>query len=188
LFAISYYRRHAQWKRLWELFPFVVVGMLPGYLFLRYVPSEIFRPVLGIIVLALLLTHFVRVGGASAILQRGWFTAAAGVLAGFGTAVANAAGPVMSVYLISRKLDKLKFMGTGAWFFFIVNVSKIPFYLWIGVMTPATLQFSVLVAAFVVIGAGIGVLVLKRIPQHVFNMLVLLLAGLAAVQLILASS
>jgi len=186
LFAIAYFRRHAQWVRLLELFPYVIAGMLPGYLFLRCVPVSVFRPVLGWIVLGLLLLHVGRCKGWDTVLQRWWFTAISGTLSGFGTAVANAAGPVMSIYLISRRLDKLEFMGTAAWFFFLVNVSKIPFYAWIGVMTPATLQFSAIVAPTVVIGAVLGVRVLKWLPQWTFDTLVLALAGVAAIRLILA--
>ncbi|MFV1967230.1 MAG: hypothetical protein ACC628_17515, partial [Pirellulaceae bacterium] len=57
--------------------------------------------------------------------------------------------------------------------------------LWIGVLTPATLRFSAMVAGLVVFGAFAGVFVLRRIPQRAFETLVLFLAGAAALQLIL---
>ena len=41
--------------------------------------------------------------------------------------VANAAGPVMSLYLLTARLDKLKFLGTAPWFFLLVNLFKVPF-------------------------------------------------------------
>jgi hypothetical protein len=52
---------------------------------------------------------------------------AAGVAAGFTTMTANAAGAVMTLYLLAMRVEKLRFIGTSAWFFLIVNVSKVPF-------------------------------------------------------------
>ena len=118
--------------------------------------------------------------------DRWWFTAATGVLAGFGTAMGNAAGPVMSIYLVSKRLDKHEFLGTSAWFFFFVNVSKVPVFLLIGVITPATLRCDLMAAPVLVVGALAGAMALKRIPQVAFDTLVLALAGIAAVRLILA--
>lgn len=186
LFAIAYYRRHAQWNRIWELVPYVAVGMLPGYLVLWLVPGEYLRVLLGTLILLLLLLHAGRRRlGWQRLLERPWFTAATGVLAGFGTTVGNAAGPVMSIYLVSRKLDKHEFIGTAAWFFFLVNTSKIPFFWTLGVMDSTTLRFDARVAPALVVGALLGASVLKRLPQIAFDGLVLGLAGVAALRLIL---
>ena len=73
--------------------------------------------------------------GWEAVLDRKWFTGLMGLLAGFGTVVGNAAGPAMSIYLLSKKLDKHEFIGTSAWLFFLVNSSKVPLQLMMGVIT-----------------------------------------------------
>jgi uncharacterized membrane protein YfcA len=185
LFALAWYRRHARWDRLWRLCPYVLLGMLPGYLVLRWIDPGGLRILLGGLVLALLAVELVR--QRSRWLQlphEGWLTGVAGVLAGFGTTVGNAAGPVMSIYLVSSRLEKQEFMGTAAWFFFLVNVSKLPFYASFGMMTPATFRFSLTVMPAVVLGAAIGLLLLRRIPQRWFNVLVLTLAALAAMRMV----
>ena len=185
LFALAYYRRHANWDRLQELFPYVAIGMIPGYLVLWLVESDPLRVLIGAIILGLLGLQIARQRfGWEKMPDRRWFIATTGVLAGFGTAVGNAAGPVMSIYLISKRMDKQEFLGTAAWFFFIVNLSKIPFFLGLGMITPATLRLDVLLVPVVVVGAIVGVLVLKRIPQAVFNAIVLSLAGVAAVRMV----
>jgi hypothetical protein len=185
LFANAYYRRHAHWKRLVELFPYVLAGMVPGYLVLWRVPGGSLRVLLGALVLALLTLHLTRGSRRwQNLLDRPWFTAITGVLAGFGTTVGNAAGPVMSIYLVSRRLDKHGFLGTSAWFFFLVNVSKLPFYAFLGMITPQTLQLDLLLAPPLAVGAICGVALARRIPQGVFNALVLSLAAAAAVRLI----
>ena len=109
-----------------------------------------------------------------------------GLVAGFGTMVGNAAGPVMTIYLISRGLRKQEFIGTCAWFFFIVNLSKLPIMSGLGMLTTDTLGFGLIVACLVPVGAILGIWLLRIIPQRPFDVLALSLAGLAAVRLIVA--
>ncbi len=136
VFAISYYRRHADWRRLLELCPYVVAGMVPAYVVLHYLNDDVLRVSIGVLILVLLLLHVVRQRyGFRQLSDRRWFTATTGVLAGFATTVSNAAGPVMGIYLVTRHMDKHRFLGTSAWFFFLVNVSKIPGYAALGMMT-----------------------------------------------------
>lgn len=185
LFAIAYYRRHADWKRLLSLCPYVVAGMVPAYLVLRFVDDDFLRVAIGVLILVLLLLHVVRQRyGFEHVSDRWWFTATSGSLAGFATTVSNAAGPVMGIYLISQHADKRQFLGTSAWFFFLVNVSKIPGYAALGMMTHRTLAFDLLLAPVVAAGALVGVRILKRIPQAVFDLLVLALAGVAALRMV----
>ena len=133
------------------------------------------------LILLLLVLHVVRVRyGFQHLVERPWFTALTGVLAGFATTVSNAAGPVMGIYLVSKHLDKHRFLGTSAWFFFLVNVSKLPGYAVLQMVTPQTLRWDLLLAPLVAGGALIGSRVLKRIPQSAFDVLVLALAGIAA--------
>ena len=172
---------------LWGLLPFVIVGMAPAILVLRVISNDLLRPVLGGIVLVLLgLEVLRRRYGWSNAPHTWWFAATMGFLAGFATTTGNVAGPVMSVYLISRGLPKEGFMGTAAWYFFIVNVAKVPFFCWLGMITMETVRFDLWAAPFVVVGALIGVRVLPIIPQRVFNTVVLMLAALVALKLVVA--
>ncbi len=186
VFAVAYYRRHAQWDRLWRLFPYVLVGMVPALLILRRTTGEELRPILGGLILALLVLEIGRKGfGWEHVPGAWWFVATTGVLAGFGTALGNAAGPVMSIYLIATGLPKQQFIGTAAWFFFIVNAAKvIPFWS-LGMITSTTLRFDLALVPVVVGGALLGIAILPVIPQRFFNALVLALAGIAGVRLIL---
>jgi hypothetical protein len=186
LFAIVYYRRHADWRRLLELCPYVVAGMVPAYLVLRFVDDDALRVSIGVLILVLLLVHVIRQRyGFRGLSDRWWLTATTGILAGFATTVSNAAGPVMGIYLVGRHMDKHQFLGTSAWFFFLVNVSKIPGYAVLGMLTADTFQFDLLLMPIVAAGAVLGIRILKRIPQAAFDVLVLALAGVAAVRMVL---
>jgi hypothetical protein len=119
--------------------------------------------------------------------------ASTGVLAGFSTMVSNAAGPIMSIYFTGMmRLSKNEFMGTSAWYFFIFNLTKLPLYALLSLILPAkpmvnstTLLFDLIMLPIIIIGAFIGKWLLPRISESLFDSVVLVLAGVAALKLIL---
>jgi uncharacterized membrane protein YfcA len=108
-----------------------------------------------------------------------------GGLAGFTTMVANGGGPPMNLYLLARKYDKLRFLGTTAWFFFAVNLIKVPFSIGAGIVRPDTALLAAVLAPVVLVGTWIGRLTIKRINQATFDRLVTILVAVAAVYLLL---
>lgn len=185
IIAILYYRRHAQWSKLWGLFPYVACGMALAWFVLKRIDDDHLRPLLGLLVLLLLLLELMRDRlGWTHLPHHPLFAAGTGASAGFATTVGNAAGPIMSLYLISRGLPKQQFVGTAAWFFFIVNVSKVPLYGGLGMITRESLLFDLAMAPLVVAGALLGIRLLPVISQKVFNRLVLILSAVAAISLL----
>jgi uncharacterized protein len=187
VFAVVWYRRHAQWSRLWGLFPYVAAGMVPGYLLLSHLNGSATRYVLGGMILALLALELARKRyGWTKLPGQWWFMALMGATAGFATVVGNAAGPVMTIYLLSRGLLKEEFIGTNAWFFFLVNLSKVVPTIATGLLTLSVLRFDLVILPATLVGAVLGVWLLPRIPQRLFNAVVLSLTAIAAVWLIAA--
>lgn len=187
--AVAWYRRHADWSRLVALFPYVAAGMVPGMVVLAWAAGNQLRPVLGWLVAGLLVLELCRrYFRWEHLPSQWWFVGSMGVLAGFGTMVGNAAGPVMSIYLISWGMLKEQFIGTSAWFFLLVNLSKVPVMAGMGMFTADTLQFGLVVALTVPLGSVLGVWVLRRISQRSFDAFALTLAGVAALRLILAAN
>ncbi len=124
LFAATHYRHHAQWRHVLRLLPAAFAGIVAGYFALKVVTDQQLRPIIGGTVLAMLAVNYwrIRAGGQNQrIPSQWWFVVGLGFLAGVTTMMANAAGPVMTVYLLAMKLPKIEFVGTSAWFFFVVN-------------------------------------------------------------------
>ena len=96
-------------------------------------------------------------------------TLAAGATAGFATMTANAAGPVTTVYLIRAGLPMLRMIGTGAWFYLVVNLAKVPFSAGLGLITPASLVRDALLLPALVAGAVLGILLVGRLRQRQFE-------------------
>lgn len=195
LFAVLYYRRHAQWDRVVKLVPGVGLGLLLGmgglWAFDHWrMPDDLLTKAIGAIVLVMIIVQVVRkrMGeqtGEAAPPASPVRAAVFGAATGFATYIANAAGPVMNLYLLSMALPKSEFMGTGAWFFFIINLVKVPQFAVQGRITLDTLWIDLLLAPAVIIGALAGRWLFARIPQALFERIILGLAVVATVALFL---
>ena len=185
VFAVTWYRRHAQWDRLWRLFPYVLVGMVPAYLVLLWLDERQFRPALGGLILTLLALEWLRKrSGWTQLPDRWWLAGGTGFLAGFSSTVANAGGPVMTIYLLSRGLLKEQFIGTCAWFFFLLNLAKvIPFWTQ-HMLTAETVGFGLALSPVAIAGAFVGRWLVPRVSQRAFDLAVSVLAAGAAIWLI----
>lgn len=192
LFAVRYYRHHARWDQIARLSPWVGVGLVAGSLTLWLMPAgDLLDRLMGGLLLAMITLQGVRLYRGDPPIPHRWFLAAFfGIVAGFATTVANAAGPVMSLYLLSMGLAKDQFMGTGAWFFLIINLVKVPLFLipdqaGHGRITADTLLLDLWVAPLIVAGALVGRAVFARLKQQAFAWMVLILAGLGTIRLVL---
>ncbi|MFB6554159.1 sulfite exporter TauE/SafE family protein [Streptomyces sp. NPDC056405] len=194
ILAVLTYRRHAHWPTLWRLFPAVAVGVVAGTLVLVWADDAIVRTSIGVILLFMAgVTMWRRRQAADADGQPDEITSRTGrvkarsygVLGGFTTMVANAGGPVMSMYLLSAGFRKFGFLGTSAFFFLIVNVSKLPFSAGLGLIDGRSLLLDAALVVFVVPGAFIGKWAVTRINQRLFERLVIAATVVGGLQLLL---
>jgi len=186
LVAVTWYRRHAVWRHLLRLFPWAVVGIVIGFFALGRIDDRLLRPVIGAVVIIMLglgAWRDLATQGKAAVPTAWWFAALAGVLAGATTMLANAAGPVMMLYLLAMRLPKDEFLGTGAWFFAAVNWVKVPFSVGLGLITAQTLVFDAVLSAGVLAGAALGILAARRLPEKAFNIVMQVLTFGSAVML-----
>lgn len=197
--AVLRYRAHADWKLLARLLPWVIPGLALGALFLRLVDDLVLTRVIGAMLLIMLVIQVVTRWGPGSRTKTddpagpehtSWSqtkvaSGAAGILAGFTTMTANAAGPVMTLYLLAARIDKLRFVGTGAWYFLIINLTKVPFSAGLGLFTKETLLRDLVLAPVVLVGAFLGTKLLALMPQRVFENVAIAASGIGAVSLLL---
>ena len=181
LVAIWTYRKHVDWRLIGRLVVPVLVGIGLGAVFLNWVDGPIMKRTIGVILLALLVlglwpdklaTHRPSVGMVY------------GGLAGFTTMVANAGGPPMNLYLLAAKYDKLRFLGTTAWFFFAVNLTKLPVSIGLGIIRPGTALLALPLVPLVLVGTWLGRVLIKRIDQATFDRLVTIFVAVSALYLV----
>ena len=75
-----------------------------------------------------------------------------GILLGSTTQLANAAGPISSLYLLAMKLPKETYMGTCAWFFLILNWLKLPIFAFEGRVTMESVKLDMCMLPFIIFG------------------------------------
>lgn len=189
VFALAIYRRHADWPTLLRLVPAVIVGMVIGAFFLAYASDDGVRRAIGVILILLMaVTVWQRYrpsSGEGTPLRQRFVRAGYGSLGGFTTMVANAGSAAMSMYLLAARFKVQAFLGTAAWLFALINLSKVPVAVGLGLVTPTTLVLDLLLAPGVVVGALVGWWIARRMRQAVFDWAVIIATTAGAVYLLL---
>lgn len=188
VFGVAFFRKHASWPHLLKLFPWVVVGVIGGYFALDKISNAQVQRLIGGIILAMVALHFWRQRQsekiAAGLPHTWWFGGIMGMLAGFTTMVANAAGPVTVLYFLALGLPKLVFIGTGAWFYMLVNAFKVPFSVRLGLINTQSLLLDAALLIPMIPGALLGPVILKQLNQQAFENMALVLTVLAALRLL----
>jgi uncharacterized protein len=187
--AVTMFRRNANWRELLRLAPSTIVGVIFGAWLLSRVDNQSSQHLIGAIILALCTLQIWRArdpSAGTAWLKSPLTIAGVGVLAGSTTMIANAAGPVMTLYLLAMRLPKLEFVGTTAWFFFAVNLFKLPFMIGLGLVNASSLQLGMMLLPALLLGVFGGRFVLERLPQIWFERAALIMAVIGGARLLLS--
>ena len=188
LFAFAVYRKNLEWRQVGRLLPGALAGVLLGWFALGRINDAQTGRVVGAIIAVMLALHVWRrrgVADEAAAHAPAWLGPVMGLFAGFTTMIANAAGPVMALYLLAMRLPKLAFLGTGAAFFLVINWVKVPFIAQLGLINAESLKLNLMLLPAVAVGALLGRPVVERVNQKIFENVVLGLTGLAVLKLLI---
>ena len=189
VFAVRIYRQHAKGRLVLRMIPPALAGIVSGWLLMPYIPVQKFGLLIGwltIVLIALVLVQKFAPRLMALAVEHPGIAWPFGWLAGSTTMIANAAGPVMTIYLLACRLPKLQFVGTAAWFFFAINLLKVPFSASLGLINGASLKLNLLLAPGVIAGIFAGRWLLGKINQAVFEWLMIVFSLLGAFRLILS--
>jgi uncharacterized protein len=188
VFAVSYYRRDAEWKYIWRLLPAAMAGVLLGIWVGEIVDDAFFTDMIALIIIAslalLILQQNTRFSDMMA--SYSWVGVLFGAVGGFTTMIGNAAGPVMAVYLLSTRIPKNSFIGTTAWFFLVINLFKFPFHIWVWeTITWQSFLLDLTGLPAIALGVFIGIRVVKLIPEQAFRYFVIVMTAIVSLRLLL---
>jgi len=189
LMAVSGFRHHADWKEIRALLPATLPGLIAGWWLLDMIPGRIFGHVLGWMILAMMaLVVWQRLDQRvlATVMNHPALASFSGFLAGLSTMMANAGGPAMTFHLLARRFDKMAFVGTCGWFFFITNLIKVPFSISLGLISRPSLLLDLCLIPAVAAGFLLGKAVLGKIPQGPFDLLLLIMSLAASLKLVLS--
>jgi uncharacterized membrane protein YfcA len=185
--AIGYFGKEAQWTHIRRLLPPTLGGVVLGWLLMKQLPETTFKPLVGAIILLLTCIQIARMWRPAwfdKIPHQKWFAWSLGLLVGITTMLANAAGPVMALYLLAVSLPKWELVGTSAWFFLLINLFKVPFSFSMGLISAETLAINAIFAPAILPGMWLGRWLIHRVSQRVFDSLLLAFTGVIAMRLI----
>ncbi len=191
LCAIAFFGQKADWSHVRRLLPPTLVGIVIGWLPMGRLDEQTFRVLVGTIILALTLIQIGR------LWRPNWFervphtqsfAIVLGLLAGLTTMLANAAGPVVGLYLLAVNLPKWELIGTSAWLFLVLNVLKLPLSYDLGLITSSTLAIDLAFAPAIPLGMLAGRWLVTRVSQKWFNSILLGFTAIAAARLMGAFS
>nr|WP_233164056.1 sulfite exporter TauE/SafE family protein [Snuella sedimenti] len=180
ILAVVYYNRHAQWRYIFKLLPWMVIGVLVGVWIGNDISELLFKRIMAVIIVLSVGVMFYNENQKSTSIPKSkLFSGSMGFLAGFATMIGNLAGPIANIYFLAVRFPKNEFIGTVAWLFFIVNVFKLPFhiFIWKTVNVETLVLNSVLVPS-VVIGFFVGASIVKLISNVNYRRFILIVTAI----------
>jgi hypothetical protein len=189
LFAIGIYKKHVEWKFLKTLIFPVLCGFVVGAFYLFHSTDNSLKRTIGVVVVLLVLLYPVsqywqKHNDDITIRYPRTLRVFLGSTAGFMSMIANSGGTPMSIYLLLRKNSVLNFLGNTAWFFFIINLAKLPFTFGLGLLDLKSLQYILPAVPMVAIGALIGRRFIAKIDLRMFQNITLVSALAVGLKLI----
>lgn len=184
IMAVAYWRKSTVWKHIFALLPATFVGIIVGYFLMGVIADAAYGKVLGGLVLFMLLLDCIRRYYHIPVPENSRLVSwSLGFFAGILTMLANAAGPAMMLYLLAMNVSKERFVGTCAWLYAIINLTKVPFSMNLGLITWDSLMVNMMLVPFVVIGGIAGVIIVRGMSPESFTIVTFVLAFLGGLKM-----
>jgi len=171
--------RHVDWRRAGGLAVFALVGIVPGALVLRYIPTAWLEISIGILIVVGL-TVSVNLGRVY-IRDGHRLRAIAGAASGFMNATAGIGGPAVSIYALATNWPHRSFVATMQPYFLIIGVASLGAKFASGLTFPALPGWVwILIALACIAGLVIGEVLAKVMEPHIARRLLVIVAYVGA--------
>lgn len=187
LMVYPLFRKYASWKQVWPLLPPTLAGLAIGYFLLDRIDDATARDVIGAIILVMLALQLFREyrrDFLEHLPDSRSFLAVSGIAVGISTMIANAAGPVYSIYALVHRMAKEDFLGVGARFFLLVNLLKVPLMGNLSLINEESLKLNLFLLPGLVIGILAGRRLIHLVPQRIFEWLLYFFSLVAGIRLL----
>ncbi|MCX8066126.1 MAG: sulfite exporter TauE/SafE family protein [Candidatus Hydrogenedentes bacterium] len=192
--AIYVHRNNKLWQPILEIYIPSIIGIIIGSILWWYMGEndikqyeKILKQFVGIIAIVFALYILARETSMKLVENRKFGIKAGiilGILAGITSTMAHAAGPIVSLFLFSKNLGKTLFVGTVAWTFTLINITKLPFYIQVGLIDWSVIKFDLLLIPLVPLGSYLGIWLHNRVSEKLFNYAIMILTILIGIQLL----
>jgi len=187
IIVLPLFWKYATWKMIWPLVPVTFAAIVGSWLLLDTFDDVTARKVIGGIILVMLILQLIREFKKEFLEHlpdSKVFRRMSCVMIGISTMLANAAGPVYSIYALVHRMPKMEFLGVGARFFFLVNLFKVPFLGQLELINPESLKLNLYLLPALVVGIFAGKKMIHLIPQRIFEYLLYVFSAVAGVRIL----
>jgi len=175
-FALYMYWKEWDTDLVKRMLPAGIAGALIGTFLLSWLPSNLLRVILGIFVLIVVIYKFASDRIKAIEYQPSpWHAPVAGLLAGLASGMFNSGGPTFNSYLLLKKVKARPFIATGAIYFAILNIIKVPGFLYTGVLNLPLLFSLWWVFLFIPIGIWVARRTLTHVSPLMFERIIVIL-------------
>jgi len=187
VFAVIYYNRHTQWRYVFKVLPWMILGIGIGVVVGKDLPETLFKLGMAMIIIVTVIMMYWWDRKKNKTVPTHWaFASTIGTLAGFTTMVGNLAGAFSNIYFLAMRLPKNHFIGTAAWLFLIINIIKLPFHIFVWqTISAETLWLNLKLAPGIFVGFYVGIRIIQRINERFFRKMILVLTAVGAVLILL---
>lgn len=187
ILAVNYYKRDVNWRLLFRLMPFMVIGVLVGAWVGKGMDEETFKTGMAfIILLSVAMMFWLEYRNSKYVPDNLAFAGVMGLAAGFTTMIGNLAGAFSNLFFIAMKSSKNEFIGTAAWLFFIINLFKVPIHIFSWeTMNWETVKFNLMLFPVIVLGFMVGVKGISYVKDDQYRKLILVMTAIGAVLILL---
>ena len=187
VFAVLYYRRHTEWRLLLKFIPWIFSGILLGVWLGKDLEEAVFKQVMaGIIILSVGIMFYWEYRKVERVPSEWWFAGAMGIGAGFTTMVGNMGGAFTNIFFLAMRISKIRFIGTLAMLYLLINLFKLPFHIWTWkTISVESLAFNLRLVPAVLIGIWLGIRLVRIINEKAFRKMILILTAIGAVLMVL---
>ena len=187
IFAVIYYHRHTQWCYLKKLLPTMFIGVLIGVWIGNDISEVVFKQVMAVFILVTVAIMIWTENKKKKDIPNHWtFSSGMGLLSGITSMIGNLAGSFADIYFLAMRLPKNEFIGTAAWLFFIINVYKLPFHIFVWkTVNLETLSLNLLMIPGIIVGFYAGVTVLKKINNQLYRKLIFVATAIGAILILI---
>lgn len=187
IFAVIYYNKHVQWKYLVRFLPWMMAGVLIGVLIGKDLDEDTFKIGMAIIILGSVIMMYWWDKRKSKVVPTHWaFAGFMGIMAGITTMIGNLAGAFSNIFFLAMRLPKNEFIGTAAWLFFIINIFKMPFHIFVWkTVSVDSLLIDLKLIPGILMGLFVGVRLVKIIKEDFYRKMILILTAFGALLILI---
>ena len=167
--AVYRFRKEFDLSTLKLIVPFAALGIFVGSISFSYFSEDILKFIVGVMGFLFTAHYFLFKKNKEEKSNKNFFKGGiCSTIAGFTSFCVHAGGTPTSIYLLPLRMKKEIYVGTRVFFFTFVNLIKLPFYIYLSMVSFQTFKLSMMLVPLAIIGIYIGYRILKIIDEKLF--------------------